>query len=156
MMSEPYSFSAVIQDAGGGGAFVIVPFDVEAAFGQKRVKVIAMIDGAPYRGSLVRMGTHEHILGVRKDIRAQIGKSIGDEVEVLLREDTEPRVVSLPQDVDAALRGNPQAQNFFEKLSYSHQREYIQWVEEAKRDQTRQDRIARMLAMLPSGKRTHT
>ena len=56
-MAEKHSFNAVIQNAGGGGAFVEVPFDVEKAFGSKRPKVKATIDGIPYRGTLVRMGS---------------------------------------------------------------------------------------------------
>ena len=73
---------AVIEDAGGGGMFVSIPFDVEAAFGKKRVKVIATIDGVLYRGSLMRMGGPCHILGVLKDIRRQIGKGLCDQVHV--------------------------------------------------------------------------
>ena len=55
-VSEKRAFRAVMKDAGDGGAFVTVPFDVEATFGKKRVKVKATIEGEPYRGSLVRMG----------------------------------------------------------------------------------------------------
>ena len=65
-MTEKQTFTATIQDAGGGGAFVEVPFDVEAAFGSKRPKVKASIGGIPYRGILTRMGTECHILGIRK------------------------------------------------------------------------------------------
>ena len=55
------------------GAYVEIPFDVQAAFGKGRVKVLATFDGVPYNGSLVRMGTLGHIIGVRKDIRAKLG-----------------------------------------------------------------------------------
>jgi hypothetical protein len=60
-----HTFRAAIEDAGGGGAFVSVPFDVEQAFGKKRVKVKATINGVPYRGSRMRMGGSCHILGTR-------------------------------------------------------------------------------------------
>ena len=84
-MSSTHTFRAVIEDAGDGGAFVTIPFDVEQAFGKKRVKVLATIQGVPYRGSLVRMGGECHLLPVLKDIRRQTGKSIGDEIEVQLK-----------------------------------------------------------------------
>ena len=77
-MSQKQTYTVTIQDAGGGGAYVTVPFDVEAVFGKKRVKVKATIDGQPYQGSLVRMGEPCHLLPVRKDIRARIGKGMGD------------------------------------------------------------------------------
>ena len=68
------------------GAYVEFPHDVRAVFGKGRVKVRATFDGVPYDGSLVRMGTPGHILGLRKDIRAKIGKGPGDTVHVILRE----------------------------------------------------------------------
>lgn len=68
------------------GAYVEFPHDVRAVFGKGRVKVRATFDGVPYDGSLVRMGTPGHILGLRKDIRAKIGKGPGDTVHVTLRE----------------------------------------------------------------------
>ena len=85
-MAAQYTFRAVIEDAGNGGAYVCVPFDVEQTFGQKRVKVLATIAGVPYRGSLVRMGTTCHLLPVLKEIRQCTGKWIGDEVEISLEE----------------------------------------------------------------------
>ena len=141
----------MIEDAGGGGAFVTIPFDVERAFGKKRVKVKATIAGQPYRGSLVRIGTTCHILGVRKEIRERAGAAIGDEIEVLLEEDTEPRELALPEDVRQALESAPEANACFAKLSYSHQREYLEWIEEAKRAETRSGRIARMVEQLSEG-----
>lgn len=82
-----YEFDAVIQKVEGiDGAYVKILFDVRAEFGRGRVPVDASFDGVEYRGSLVRMGTPCHILGLRKDIRARIGKGPGDTVHVSLRE----------------------------------------------------------------------
>lgn len=152
-MSQQHKFRAVIEDPGGGGAFVTVPFDVERTFGKKRVKIIAAIDGEPYRGSLVRMGGESHLLLILKEIREKIGKTFGDEVEIVIEEDTQSRVVEIPLDLKAALEGNPKAQAFFQKLSYTHQKEYVDWIEEAKRPETRQRRILQALEMLEQGKR---
>lgn len=140
-MNSQHSFSAVIEGAEGGGAFVTVPFDVEATFGKKRVKVTATFDGVSYRGSVVRMGGDAHILLVRKDVRTAIGKGVGDCVAVTLAEDTEPRTLNPPEDFLAALEARPDALHSFQALSYSHQRQYVQWITEAKRPQTRAKRI---------------
>jgi hypothetical protein len=151
-MSLKYHFRAVIEDAGDGGAYVTIPFDVEKTFGKKRVKVKASLEGEIYRGTLVRMGSPCHLLLVLKEIRQKIGKSFGDEIEVELEEDTEPRQVILPADFQAALDAHPQAQAFFAGLSYTHQKEYVRWIEEAKREQTRQSRLARAVELLEQGK----
>jgi Bacteriocin-protection, YdeI or OmpD-Associated/Domain of unknown function (DUF1905) len=154
-MNEKRKFRAVIENAGGGGAFVSVPFDVEQVFGKKRVKVKATLQGAPYRGTLVRMGGPHHMLPVLKEIREKIGKSFGDEIEVVVEEDTEPRQVEVPPDLQQALESDPEAKAFFAQLSYTHQREYVRWIIEAKRNQTRQDRIHRAIEMLKQGKSEH-
>lgn len=67
-------------------AYVEIPFDVKATFGKGRVPVNATFDGVPYQGSLVRMGTPCHIIGIRKDIRKQIGKQPGDTISVTIEE----------------------------------------------------------------------
>ncbi len=150
-MTEKYTFRAMIEDPGGGGAFVRIPFDVEEVFGKKRVKIKALIDGEPYRGTLVGMGEPWHILIVIKAIRTKIGKTFGDEVEVVLEEDIEPRVVEVPSDLKVAFAESPQAKSFFSKLSYIHQREYVNWINKAKRAETRQRRIAKTIEMLIEG-----
>ena len=153
-MSKKYTFTAVIQNAGGGGALVEVPFDVEATFGSKRPKVKAIVAGLPYRGILTRMGTDCHILGIRKEIREQIGKTFGDDVAITVEPDTEPRVIEIPAALKKAFRTDKEAKTFFEKLSYTHQKEYVTWIDEAKREETRQNRIAKTVEMLKEGKRS--
>ena len=152
-MTKKQTFTATIRNAGGGGAFVEVPFDVEAAFGSKRPKVKAMIESVPYRGILTRMGTDCHILGIRKEIREQIGKTFGDEVTITIEPDTEPRVIEVPVGLKKAFKTEKEAQAFFEKLSYTHQREYVTWINEAKREETRQNRIAKTIEMLKKQKK---
>ena len=87
MNERVFVFDAVLQKVPDiDGAYVEIPFDVQAAFGKGRVKVLATFDGVPYNGSLVRMGTPGHIIGVLKDIRAKIGKQPGDTVHVTVQE----------------------------------------------------------------------
>jgi hypothetical protein len=154
-MNQKYQFRAVIEVGDGGGAFVVVPFDVEKAFGKKRVKIKATIDGQPYRGSLVRMGSPHHMLIVLKEIREKVGKSIGDEVDVELEEDLEERIVEVPADFQKALEAEPAAQAFFSHLAFTHQKEYIQWITDAKREETRLDRIQKAIQMLIKGISEH-
>lgn len=147
-MPGKQSFAAVIQDAGGGGAFVEVPFDVEKEFGSKRPRVKAMIEGIPYRGTLTRMSTECHILGIRKEIREQIGKTFGDAIKVTVEPDTEERVVEVPVELKKLFRAEREAKAVFEKLSYTHKREYVMWINEAKKEETRQNRIVKTIEML--------
>lgn len=87
MNPKTYEFTAVLQKVPDiDGAYVEFPYDVREEFGRGRVKVHATFDGVPYDGSLVRMGTPGHIIGVRKDIRAAIAKQPGDTVAVTIRE----------------------------------------------------------------------
>lgn len=153
-MSEKQTFTATIQNAGGGGAFVEVPFDVEQKLGSKRPKIRAMIEGVPYRGLLVRMGGPNHMLIILKGIREQIGKTFGDEVTITVEPDTEPRLIEIPKDLMKELKKDKEAKAFFDKLSYTHQKEYVRWVEEAKKEETRQNRIVKTIEMLKKGKRT--
>lgn len=86
-MKELYEFEAEIKKVPGiNGAYIEIPFDVKETFGRGKVKVHATFDGETYDGSLVRMKTPCHILGVRKDIREKIGKQPGDIVYVTLEE----------------------------------------------------------------------
>lgn len=151
-MAGTHAFTAKLE-AAGGGAFVAVPLDVEAIWGKKRVKVVATFNGEPYRGSLVRMGGPCHMLIVVKQIRERIGKAPGDMVDVTVREDDEPRLVAVPPDFAAALDQAPESRAFFDALSFTHRREYVAWITEAKREATRATRIQRAVEMLRESKR---
>jgi hypothetical protein len=154
MTTKKHTFKATIQNAGGGGAFVEIPFDVEKAFGSKKPKVKALIEGVPYRGTLVRMGTECHLLLILKSIREQVGKTFGDGVKVSVELDVEERVVTVPLELKRAFKSDKEAQSAFEKLSYTHKKEYVTWIEEAKREETRARRVEQTLKMLKVGKKS--
>jgi hypothetical protein len=154
-MTQKHTFKAVIKNAGGGGAFVEVPFDVEKAFGSKRPKVRAMIEGVPYRGTLVRMGSECHMFPILKGIREQIGKDFGDEVKITVEPDDQPRVVEIPKDLLREFKKEKAARAFFDKLAYTHLKEYVKWIEEAKKEETRQSRIRKTIEMLKKNKKAH-
>ncbi len=147
-MSETITFTAVIEATGGGGAYVLLPFDPKIHFGKSsHVKVIATFDGEPYRGSIANMGAGP-MMPILKAIRGKIGKQPGDRVEVTLRKDTEERIVVLPEDALKALRKYKEAESVYEKLSYTHRREYVTWIESAKKEETRIRRIEKFIEML--------
>ncbi len=86
-MADLQEFDAIIiKNPDMDAAYVEIPFDVKAVYGKGRVAVHVEFDGFPYDGQLVRMGTPCHIIGIRKDIRAAIGKQPGDWVHVRLTE----------------------------------------------------------------------
>ena len=88
MVNSIYKYDAEIQSADSGGAYVVFPYDIRAEFGKGRIKVHATFDSEPYDGSIVNMGVRNddgsvcYIIGIRKDIRAKIGKQPGDIVSV--------------------------------------------------------------------------
>ena len=85
-MKPIYEFDAVIlKNPDMDAAYIEIPFDVREAFGKSRVPVHATFDGEKYDGQPVKMGTPCHVIGLRKDIRAKIGKQPGDVVHVTLR-----------------------------------------------------------------------
>lgn len=153
---KKHSFSAIIQQAGTiNAAFVNFPFDTEELFGKKaRIKIKALFDGkVEYRGSLSKMKSDCHILGLTQAIRRQLGKSIGDEVSVTLWEETEERTVEIPGDIEKFLVAHPTAKILFDKMSYTHRKEYIRWVTEAKKEETRERRKVKMVEMILEGKK---
>ena len=99
------------------------------------------------------MGTECHILIVLKGIREQIGKTFGDEIQVLVEPDTEERLIEIPKDLLKELKKDKEAKTFFDKLSYTHRKEYVRWVEGAKKEETRQNRIVKTIEMLKQGQR---
>ena len=153
-MNKKHTFKATIKNAGGGGAFVEVPFDVEKAFGSKKPKIKAVIEEVLYRGLLTRMGGPNHILIILKEIREQLGKTFGDEIQVSVELDTEERVLEIPKELTKELKKIKDAKSFFDKLSYSHQKEYVIWINEAKKEATRQSRVMKTIEMLKQGKKT--
>lgn len=135
-------FNAIIKEVKDkGGAYIEIPFNVEEVFRAKRVKVKATFDGELYRGSVVRMGTECHIIGITKAIRDKINKGIGDEVLVTMEKDNEERIIVVPLDLQLKLEDNVEANNYWNKLSYSNKKKYVNWIESAKKQETRNKRL---------------
>ncbi|MBD7912751.1 MULTISPECIES: YdeI/OmpD-associated family protein [Clostridium] len=135
-------FEAEIKEViGRGGAYVEIPFNVEEVYGAKRVKVKATFDDTPYRGSIVKMGTECHIIGITKEIRNKINKDIGDRILVTVEKDEEERVVEIPEEFKEKIDSEKEALEFWNELSFSNKKKYVNWVYSAKREETRNKRI---------------
>jgi hypothetical protein len=151
---KKYRFTARIEAGGGGGAYILFPFDTEKEFGIKgKVPVKATFDGVPYAGSLFKYGHARHILAVLKSIRQQIDKAPGDAVRVTLWKDEETRVVEVPPEFARRLKREGLL-GMFEMLSYTHRKEYCRWISEAKKAETRIRRLEKAVGMLKKGEKT--
>ncbi len=145
-------FTAEIRVQDGGGAFVEFPHDVENFYGVKgRVPVNVTFDGVAYRGSMVKMGGPKHLLLILKEIREKLGKGKGDRIRVTVGLDSALRVVVLAPDVEAAYKRAGVLERY-RVMSFSHQREYALWIEEAKQAETRARRIAKSVDELQAKK----
>ncbi len=149
-----YRFKAKIEDAGGGGAYVLFPYDVAKEFGTRgQVPVKVTFSGVPYTGTMVKYGHPQHMLPILKAVREQIGKSPGDTIDVVVWKDEEVRTVEIPTPFKALLKKEGLLAGF-EKLSYTHRKEYCRWITEAKKEETRQNRLAKSVVMLKKGVKT--
>ena len=117
--------------------------------GQLRVK--GTIDGHPFKSSVAPMGGGTHVLGLHKATREAIGKAIGDSVQVVMEVDTEARTVVVPEDFRRVLAGNSRVKEAFERLAFTHRKEYVQWIEAAKRPETRRRRITEAIDRIGRG-----
>jgi hypothetical protein len=140
-------FDAKIEEADRGGAFVAVPADVVEALGGKgRIPVRATFDGIAYQGSVVSMGGQK-VIGLLTAIRLELGKQPGEVITVTLEVDQAERTVTVPDDLRTAL-DEAGLSDRFDALSFSHRRETVTSITEAKKPETRARRIAQTLDRL--------
>jgi hypothetical protein len=141
-------FTTTLLARGPAAAVVLDDAQVAAVGeGAKRFPVAAAVNGYTWRTSVARMGG-EFLLGLNRAVRLQAGVQAGDTVEVEIELDTAPREVVVPDALAGALAHDVAARAAFEALSYSHRKEYARWIDEAKRDETRERRLAKTLARL--------
>lgn len=135
-------------------AYILAPFDAQAVFGTKgQVKVRGTLDGESYRSSLQPMGDGTHSMIVTKAILNALGKAPGDTVQVVMEEDTENRTIAVPDDFRAALDQNAGGKTAFDEFSYSQHKLYVEWIESAKKPETRQNRIQKAIEKLARGEK---
>ena len=145
-------FQSVLELAGKTATGFRVPREVVEALGKgKRPPVVVTINGYSYRNTVAVYGD-EYLLGVAAEHRQAAGVQAGDLLDVDLVLDTAPREVDVPADFAAALEADPEAQRFFESLSYSNKRRFTLSVEDAKSADTRERRIEKYVSQLHDGR----
>ena len=145
-------FRAVVELGGKTATGIRVPAEVvESLGGSKRPPVRVTINGYAYRSSVASMGG-AYMLPVSAEIREHAGIAAGDEVDVDIQLDTDPREVVVPPDFATALDGDAGARQFFDGLSYSNKRRFVLAIEAAKTAGTRDQRIAKTIATLREGR----
>ena len=128
--------------------FIRVPAAVVTALGQgKRAPVRVTLNGCTYRTRIAVYGGR-HYLGVRRGIREAAAAKAGDQLVVALQFDAELRTVDLPEVLRSAVEADAKAAAAFNKLSYTHKKELVEWVTGAKRLETQRRRMAQAMAML--------
>ena len=154
--SDVRRFKALLRPEGPNGAwtFMTIPFDVEQAFGTRaRLPVKGTLNGFPFRTSIFPDGKGTHNMMVNKSMQKGAGASPGDTVDVVLSPDTAPRTVKVPADLAKAIAADKASKAAFDAFSPSHRKEYVEWIESAKRPETRASRIAKAVGMIRDCKR---
>ncbi len=145
-------FHATIEQSGKTATGIRIPDEVVAALGSgKRPAVRVTINGFTYRSTVAVFGGVSFV-GVSAENRAGSGVAGGDEVDVDIELDTDPREVVVPADFAAALDAEPIARETFEGLSYSNRSWHVLSINGAKTDETRQRRIGKSVEMLREGR----
>jgi Bacteriocin-protection, YdeI or OmpD-Associated/Domain of unknown function (DUF1905) len=146
-------FRATILLAGKTATGIEVPHEVIAGLDAgKKPPVRVTIGDHTYRTTIASRG-ERFLIPVSAENRESAGVSAGDELDVNVELDTEPREVSVPSDLAAELERDAKARDFFETLSYSQRKWYVLPIEQAKTDETRQRRIAKAIEMLREGRK---
>lgn len=133
-MKQVFQTRLVGRGPSGAWTFLNVPFNVNEVFGRKsRVPVTGTINGFPFRNSLMPEGDGTHSMMVNKELQAGAKARAGDLVSVVMNVDRTERVEAVPDELKKALKTNKQAGRTFETLSYSHRKEFADWVGGAKK-----------------------
>ena len=149
-MATAKRFRVVLEkDENSEATGIKIPFDAQKVFGTRaRVPVRGTINGFPFRSSIFPGGDGTHYMAVNKATREGAKAKGGDTISVVMERDDEPRVVTPPPDLASALKSNKIAREAWEKLSYTHQKEYANAIAEAKKPETRVRRVEKAIAGL--------
>jgi hypothetical protein len=151
-MAQSLQMRATLEPRGPAGAFLLTDEQVAAlGNGRKTFPVRVTVNGTTLALRLARMGG-QNMIGLAKAVRADAGVEIGAVYDVEITVDDEERQIEVPDDLAAALAADPAAREAFDKLSYTHRKEYVRWVEEAKKEATRAGRVASTVEMVREGR----
>ena len=146
-------FESTVELGGKTATGIPIPDAVIEALGSsKRPPVTITINGHTYRTTAVRMGGQFYV-PLNAENRAAAGVAAGEDITVDIEPDTAPREVTVPDDLAAAMDDDARAA--YDGLSFTHRKEWVRWVEEAKKPETRATRIEKTVAGLREGRKTH-
>jgi Bacteriocin-protection, YdeI or OmpD-Associated/Domain of unknown function (DUF1905) len=143
-------FKAKAEAAGPGGAwcFIAVPFDVSKVWGSRgRVAVKGTLNGFAFRTNIQPMDGR-HLLTFNRQLQAGAKAKAGDTVSVVMQRDFDERIVEAPADLAKAFRKNKEAKKLWDKLAYTHRKEFAQWICGAKQEETRERRAEKAVTMI--------
>ncbi len=147
-------FKAKAEPAGPGGAwcFLAIPFDVAELWGTRgRVRVKGTINGFPFRTN-IQPGDGRHLLTFNKQLQAGAKAKPGDTVAVVMERDAEEWTVVAPAELAKAFRQSKEAKTLWDKLAYTHRKEFAQWISGGKQEETRERRASKAVSMILSKK----
>lgn len=141
----------VLEPSGPAAALVLTDEQVEQLGGGKRAAVRVTVAGRTATLRLAVMGGR-NLIGLSKGAREELGVDIGETVTARIELDTQPREVDVPPALAAALAGDPEARERYDALAYTHRKAFATWVADAKREETRDRRVAQALEMIREGR----
>ena len=148
----PIRFTATLNLNGKTATGIVVPPEVVADLGSsKKPAVKVTFNNHTYRTSIASMGG-KYLIPVSAEIRAASGATAGDVLDIAVELDNEPREVTVPDDLSAALDASPDARHYFDALSYSNKLRHVLSINEAKSPETRERRIAKSVGMFREGR----
>jgi hypothetical protein len=150
-MAQILRLTATLEPRGPAGAFVLTDDQVAALGGGKKTfPVRVSVNGTTLALRLARMGG-ENMIGLARAVREQAGVQIGSSYTVEIVPDAGDRPVTVPEDLAGALATDPDVEAAFAALAYSHRKEFVRWVTEAKRETTRAERVGKTVDMVRAG-----
>ena len=152
-MAKKYKVE-IVGDSNSAMCCIYAPFDVEKEFGTPgRVPIKGTLNGKPYRSSLMNMGDG-HMMPVRKSLQQACAVKAGEVVPWTVERDADERTIEPPEALARQFKKNKAARETWDKLSFTHKREYAEWITGAKKEETRERRITKAIEMLTEGVKT--
>lgn len=150
-MSTPITGRRTLEPMGPAGGFIFTDDEVVAmGEGAKVFPVLVTVNGHDLPLRLARMGG-VNCVGIRQELRKQADLALGETYEITIRRDHGERTIAVPIDLRAALDADPAVGAAFDALAPTHRKEFVRWVEEAKREATRSTRIEKTVVMVREG-----
>jgi hypothetical protein len=145
---EIKTFTAILEKpADWNTLHITIPFSVQEVWATKgQLRVCGTIEGIPYRKALAPMGG-QHYMGLDKAFRTLLNKQEGDTVTIVMQPDTEPRIIEIPEEMQTVLIENDLLAHF-EKMAFTHRKEWILYYTEAQKPETRSNRLVKMVEKL--------